>query len=68
MRWMKPARRQFNIYYRLRHDQLEYVPDFVIELRSGLWLAETKMSKEMASAEVIKAFINKATRPSGASR
>ncbi|NJL72502.1 MAG: hypothetical protein HC888_13515 [Candidatus Competibacteraceae bacterium] len=27
LKWMKPARRQFRIYYQLDHEQLEYVPD-----------------------------------------
>ncbi|MHB9153736.1 MAG: type III restriction endonuclease subunit R, partial [Spirochaetales bacterium] len=53
IKWMKPARRQFNIFYQLGHEQLEYVPDFVVELESGIWLAETKMRKELDSAEVI---------------
>jgi type III restriction enzyme len=51
-KWMKPARRQLNIFYKLGHEQFEYVPDFIVELDSGLWLAETKMTKELASAEV----------------
>ncbi len=52
LRWFKPARGQFQIYYKLGAEQPEYVPDFVAELADAVWIVETKARDDMASAEV----------------
>ena len=52
-KWFKPARGQFQIYYKLGTEQPEYVPDFVIELDSFVLLAETKKRDDLKSDEVI---------------
>lgn len=51
-KWMKPARGQFAIYYKLGAGELEYVPDFVIEMDSAILMAETKARTDMDSPEV----------------
>jgi type III restriction enzyme len=44
LKWMKPARRQFQIYY---------VPDFVAETKSGILMIEVKARNEMDDATVL---------------
>jgi len=54
LRWMKPAKGQFTIWYRsATNEQLEYIPDFVIETDAAIWMAETKAAKDMAAADVV---------------
>ena len=51
---MKPAKGQFTIWYRSAgNEQLEYVPDFVAETDSDIWMAETKAAKDMTAADVL---------------
>lgn len=52
LKWLKPAKGQFQIYYKLGSEQPEYVPDFVAETDSCVILAETKAANELASPEV----------------
>ena len=51
-KWFKPARGQFQIYYKQRADHLEYQPDFVAETRDAIYMMETKAKSEMETAEV----------------
>ena len=51
-KWMKPAKGQFAIYYKLGAGELEYVPDFVIEMDSAILMVETKARTDMDSPEV----------------
>lgn len=51
-KWFKPAKRQFQIYYKLGTDQPEYVPDFVAETDCAVLMIETKARTDMTSAEV----------------
>jgi type III restriction enzyme len=54
LRWMKPAKGQFTIWYRSPgNEQLEYVPDFVAETDTAIWMAETKAAKDMTAADVL---------------
>ena len=53
LRWLKPARGQFQIYYRSGSNHQEYVPDFVAEIESELLMVETKARGEVATAEVL---------------
>ncbi len=52
-RWFRPAKGQFQIFYRIGHDQQEYVPDFVAETDDAVLMLEPKKSSELTSAEVL---------------
>src|SRR3546814_16957389 len=52
-KWFKPAKGQFQIYYKLGTEQPEYVPDFVVEMDSFILLAETKKRDDLKSDEVV---------------
>ncbi len=52
IKWFKPAKGQFQIYYKLGTEQPEYIPDFVVETDQFILMAETKARDEMASVEV----------------
>lgn len=52
-KWFKPAKGQFQIYYKLGTEQPEYVPDFVVEMDSVILMAETKKRDDLKSPEVI---------------
>jgi type III restriction enzyme len=53
LKWFKPAKGQFQIFYKLGTEQPEYIPDFVIETDSFILMAETKARDDMQSTEVI---------------
>ena len=53
VRWFKPAKGQFQIYYKLGPEESEYVPDFVAETSDALLMIETKARDEMQSREVL---------------
>ncbi|MCL2658181.1 MAG: DEAD/DEAH box helicase family protein [Betaproteobacteria bacterium] len=53
LKWFKPAKGQFQIYYKLGGEQPEYIPDFVAELEAMILMVETKARADMASAEVL---------------
>ncbi len=52
-KWFKPARSQFQIFYKWGQDHLEYQPDFVVETTDKIYMVETKARNEMESAEVL---------------
>jgi type III restriction enzyme len=52
-KWFKPAKGQFQIYYKSGTDQLEYQPDFVAETGATIYMLEPKRRDEMADAEVV---------------
>jgi len=52
LKWFKPAKGQFEIYYKLGAEQPEYVPDFVVELTDQIWMVETKARGELETQEV----------------
>jgi len=52
LRWFKPAKGQFQIYYKLGSEQPEYVPDFVAETTDAILMVETKARDDMKSPEV----------------
>ncbi|MFH1969686.1 MAG: DEAD/DEAH box helicase family protein [Verrucomicrobiota bacterium] len=52
-RWFKPAKGQFQIYYKSGADHLEYQPDFVAETETTIYMLEPKSRDEMTAAEVI---------------
>lgn len=51
-KWFKPAKGQFQIYYKLGTEQPEYVPDFVAETLSLIYMVETKARKDIDTPEV----------------
>ena len=51
-KWLKPAKGQFQLYYKLGVEQPEYIPDFVVETAQCLLMCETKARNEMGTDEV----------------
>ncbi|WP_441293222.1 hypothetical protein [Rodentibacter trehalosifermentans] len=51
-KWFKPAKGQFQIYYKQGAEQKEYIPDFVAEGDDFILMAETKARADMQSADV----------------
>lgn len=52
LKWFKPAKGQFQIYYKLGSEQPEYIPDFVAEINSTILMVETKARTDINSQEV----------------
>jgi type III restriction enzyme len=52
LKWFKPAKGQFKIYYRDGAEHPEYVPDFVAETNDCVLMIETKLQADMADAIV----------------
>lgn len=52
-KWFKPAKGQFQIFYRKGADHLEYQPDFIAETADMIYMMEPKMRKEMEDSVVI---------------
>lgn len=52
-KWFKPAKGQFQIFYKWGRDHLEYQPDFVVETTEQIFMVETKARNEMEAAEVL---------------
>ncbi len=53
VKWFKPAKGQFQIYYRWNGDHPEYQPDFVAESEEAIYMLEPKMRSQMTDAEVL---------------
>lgn len=53
LKWFRPARGQFQIFYRMGAQHLEYQPDFVAETGDCIYLIEVKRSSDVLDAEVI---------------
>ena len=49
-RWLRPAQRQFRIYY--GHESKQYVPDFVVECEDAVYMVEPKMAKDVDAKDV----------------
>lgn len=52
-KWFRPAKGQFQIYYRWNGDYPEYQPDFVAEIDDAIYMLEPKRRREMDDAEVL---------------
>ena len=52
-KWFKPAKGQFQMFYKWGPDYLEYLPDFVVETDDRIYMVETKARNEMDSADVV---------------
>ncbi len=53
LKWLKPARGQFQIFYRQGADHLEYQPDFVAETYDIIFMLEAKASNQMGDPIVL---------------
>lgn len=53
LKWFKPAKGQFQIFYKAGIDPLEYVPDFVAETNDHIYMLEPKARNEMTDADVL---------------
>jgi type III restriction enzyme len=51
-KWFKPAKGQFQIYYKLGTEQPEYIPDFVAETDTTIFMVETKARADISTHEV----------------
>ncbi len=51
LKWFKPAKGQFQIYYKLGTEQPEYIPDFVAETDSTIYMVETKARSDVDTHE-----------------
>ena len=51
-KWFKPAKGQFQMFYKLGTEQPEYIPDFVAETDHGVLMCETKARNELETDEV----------------
>lgn len=47
LKWMRPAPKQFNIYYSCSDGERRYEPDFVVETANKIYMVETKASNEL---------------------
>jgi type III restriction enzyme len=52
-KWFRPAKGQFQMFYRKGSDHLEYIPDFVAETASEILMLEPKMSTQMQDVDVL---------------
>jgi type III restriction enzyme len=52
-KWFKPAKGQFQIYYKSGADNPEYQPDFVAETDNAIYMLEPKAKSEMTDPEVV---------------
>lgn len=52
-KWFKPAKGQFQIFYKSGTDHLEYQPDFVAETAKHITMLEPKARNELEAADVI---------------
>jgi type III restriction enzyme len=53
IKWFKPAKGQFQMFYREGANQPEYVPDFVAETETTIYMLEPKAKNEMQDATVL---------------
>jgi type III restriction enzyme len=51
-KWFKPAKDQFQLYYRRGVDDVPYQPDFVAEAKSTIFMLEPKSKDELDDPEV----------------
>lgn len=52
-KWFKPAKGQFQIFYKLGADHPEYQPDFVAETADAIYMLEPKALNRMTDLEVL---------------
>ena len=52
-KWFKPAKGQFQIFYKQGANHQEYQPDFVAETKDAIYMLEPKASNQMKDAIVL---------------
>jgi type III restriction enzyme len=52
-KWFRPAKGQFQMFYRKGSDHLEYRPDFVAETGDEILMLEPKMATQMGDVDVL---------------
>ncbi|MGA8146740.1 MAG: hypothetical protein WB870_04090 [Gallionellaceae bacterium] len=52
-KWFKPAKGQFQIFYKQGADHMEYQPDFVAEVNDAIYMFEPKASNQMTDPVVL---------------
>lgn len=50
LKWLRPASKQFKIYW--KHRSKQYHPDFVVETENAIYLVETKKEMDIDNVEV----------------
>ncbi len=50
LKWMMPAPSQFHLYY--DHNSHKYIPDFIVETKTGIYIVETKREDEVEDSKV----------------
>lgn len=50
---LRPAKGQFQMFYRSGNDHLEYQPDFVAEMEDRILMLEPKMATQMQDKDVL---------------
>lgn len=53
LKWLRPAKGQFQMYYRSGSDHLEYQPDFVAETSDTILMLEPKMATQISDKDVL---------------
>ncbi len=53
VRWFKPLKDQFQIYYREGTSQPQYIPDFAAETTSAMWIIESKARNQLTAPDVL---------------
>lgn len=53
VKWFKPAKGQFQIYYKNGADHPEYQPDFVVETETGIFMLEPKSKRDLEDPIVV---------------
>ena len=52
LKWFKPVKGQFQIYYKSGTEQPEYIPDFIAETDTSIFMVETKAQNDIETQEV----------------
>ena len=53
LKWLRPAKGQFQMFYRTGNDHAEYQPDFVAETDDRILMLEPKMATQMQDKDVL---------------
>jgi len=53
IKWFKPAKGQFQLYYKWRGKSIEYQPDFVAETKEIIYMLEPKARNEIDDPQVL---------------
>ena len=54
LKWLRPASKQFNIYWYDGSNPHRYEPDFVVETNDAIYLTETKKAAALSDTDVVE--------------